>query len=469
MRHLCSVSALSLLIALPPAAAQAQLELEISADFYWEIGFKDDDVENDDDFEFDEDTVLQFGGTADNGLRYGFEFDVDDLEDGSEELDEAFLFVRGSFGEIQIGEETEQDGVYTFWNRYANDDDYRACEFTGSGLRPSSARTSFGYVGDLSDRERGSLATEFGGSVVNPAFYYGFDLSGVRYGFGTGFCVDTGYVVPAHLNLYGFAESLDGSDEVSNQFYPNGLGVTGVGTIPGVFVPFPTDLLDGAFDVERNAHGLGLTFSQPLGGTYKVGPDNAVTRAFRPFGAVGPNVGFLNLIGGIDIGSSEQHERSQQVLDTPLFGFNSRWTADYATDIEMRRIGLRLGLGYGHYVPLRNGDQISFDVSGTVGVSKYSIDVTDHVRASGLGGALAYNERNELSFEETLLTASLSGSFTRRFDGTTFGVFVSWEYGHAPQINYHRPDSNLAGPLDPTLEIEQDHRWVAGFFIKYSF
>ena len=94
------------------APAVAQLELDIDAKFYWEVGFKDDGVDDDDDFDFQNEGEMQFTftGTADNGLRYGFQFDLDDIasNDGVE-VDETFLFVEGNFGRIEVG---DNDGAH---------------------------------------------------------------------------------------------------------------------------------------------------------------------------------------------------------------------------------------------------------------------------------------------------------------------------------------------------------------------
>ena len=98
--------------------AMAQLELEVSAEFYWEIGFKDDDVDDDDNFDMQNEGEMQFTftGTADNGLRYGFQFDLDDIAtDDGVEVDETFLFVQGNFGRIELGDNDGAHGNLRFF------------------------------------------------------------------------------------------------------------------------------------------------------------------------------------------------------------------------------------------------------------------------------------------------------------------------------------------------------------------
>ncbi len=98
--------------------AMAQLELEVSAEFYWEIGFKDDDVDDDDEFDMQNEGDMQFtfAGTADNGLRYGFQFDLDDIAtDDGVEVDETFLFVQGNFGRIELGDNDGAHGNLRFF------------------------------------------------------------------------------------------------------------------------------------------------------------------------------------------------------------------------------------------------------------------------------------------------------------------------------------------------------------------
>ena len=98
--------------------AMAQLELEVTAEFYWEIGFKDDDVDDDDEFDMQNEGDLQFtfSGTADNGLRYGFQFDLDDIATNEDvEVDETFLFVQGNFGRIEAGDNDGAHGNLRFF------------------------------------------------------------------------------------------------------------------------------------------------------------------------------------------------------------------------------------------------------------------------------------------------------------------------------------------------------------------
>lgn len=98
--------------------ALAQLELEIDAEFYWEIGFKDDDVDTDDSFDMQNEGEMQFtfSGVADNGLFYGFQFDLDDIAtDDGVEVDETFLFVQGNFGRIEVGDNDGAHGNLRFF------------------------------------------------------------------------------------------------------------------------------------------------------------------------------------------------------------------------------------------------------------------------------------------------------------------------------------------------------------------
>lgn len=98
--------------------AMAQLELEVSAEYYWEVGFKSDDVDDDDDFDFQGEGDMQFTftGTADNGLRYGFQFDLDDIASNTGVgVDETFLFVEGNFGRIELGDNDGAHGNLRFF------------------------------------------------------------------------------------------------------------------------------------------------------------------------------------------------------------------------------------------------------------------------------------------------------------------------------------------------------------------
>lgn len=97
------------LIASPAAA---QLDLSFSGEVFFGAGVADED----DDDAASRDHAFQSGGslnidargTADNGLEYGARIELDDLAtDTDAEVDETWLFVRGSFGQVTLGDDDD--------------------------------------------------------------------------------------------------------------------------------------------------------------------------------------------------------------------------------------------------------------------------------------------------------------------------------------------------------------------------
>ena len=89
--------------------AMAQLELDVSAYYYFQAGIVDDDsAGGGDDWDFQNEGWVQFNGrgTADNGLTYGFRLDLDDVASNIDvEVDETYLFVQGGFGTVTLGDD----------------------------------------------------------------------------------------------------------------------------------------------------------------------------------------------------------------------------------------------------------------------------------------------------------------------------------------------------------------------------
>lgn len=98
------------------SSALAQVELSISGNMRFEAGYvnEDDDSTAERDYAFRQDGVLQFNaaGTADNGLEFGGEVELDDLRsdgqntsgDGDVGVDELYVYVGGGFGQVRLGD-----------------------------------------------------------------------------------------------------------------------------------------------------------------------------------------------------------------------------------------------------------------------------------------------------------------------------------------------------------------------------
>lgn len=88
--------------------AFAQVELSTSGGYDFAIGIVDQDLTTDRDYDFRSLGELTFNanGTADNGLEYGARLDLDDIAtDTGVSVDEAYMFLSGTFGIITLGED----------------------------------------------------------------------------------------------------------------------------------------------------------------------------------------------------------------------------------------------------------------------------------------------------------------------------------------------------------------------------
>jgi len=400
--------------------------------------------------------------TLDNGITIGANLEVEGFGSstaGAEaELDEANVFVRGSFGTIRLGEEDD----YTTTNiRLPDNSGFSACGNRQSdGVRYFTPRffgfsASTGYVTDISDRHRGALASDIGGVFINPAVDFEYRLDGFEYDLSAGFCVDTGRILPTQFSVGLEGSNLSGTGEVANLNFPN-LGVTGVGGIPGVLVNSPTDVQWGLLDVERASHLLALNFSQPL----RINANGVVEELVAtPSGSFwrpsGPSIGILSLVGGVRLGQDYQTERVNIMADTPAFGGNSGWMADSQTRFRTNRYGAYVGLSGSRIFPGLNGATNTLRLTGTLGYDYYDISVRDSVNGMGLGLGTFYNNTMTHSYDDGLLSATLTGSYNWTRDNQTFGLSVGVDYGGAAEYNYNRPDSNLLGALNPTLSLKR--------------
>ncbi len=421
----------------------------------------------------DEEIYINPRITLDNGLTFNTRVDFEDDADTGNN-DEPVLQVSGSFGTIVIGEDTGSiansvvtDGLASgACNTKPGDTSlYFTPSFTGANL-------GAGYETDLSNRHRGAMATENIGVVLNPALTFDYELSGADYSLGTGYCLDTGRILPTTLGLGLNGSFLEGSDSVNNLQFLNGLGVTSMGGMPGVFINSPTDIQNGSFNVDRDSFGLSFDFLHPI----RINADGVREELvatpsgsfWRPINS-GPSLGVLSVVGGLRYKMFDQRENVSISADTPAFGVNSAWNADYSTKFDSDSYGAYAGLSTSKSFRGRNNLTNTFRVTGTVGYDFYNIDVTDSVNATGLGGALNFTNSQRHSFDDSLLNATLKASYTLADENKALTLSAGLEYGTTPEIKYHRPDSNLAGPLDPTLDLDQNTSMVFQFGYRASF
>lgn len=445
-----------------PAAAQVEVTIG-GYNSQW-FGFGNED--NSEPIYDPERHEIHFRGetTLDNGLTFGGRVDLDDLE--SDPIED-FVFIRGSFGTIVIGEDDTYsgsnyapvpDGVF---------DNYAPCGFRPrndekiSYFTPRFAGFQIGvsYIGDISERDRGAMATDDGiSTVINPAFSFGTKLEGVRYDASVGFCLDTGQLLPTTLSLGYYNSQIDGSSSVSNLNFPNGLGQTSPGGITGIYVNAPTDVQWGNYQADRDTQGVNLTFDHPVQYTVATGESPSA-----------PSVTVFSLIGSVDYGQIDQDESVQIQANSPAFFPNSNWNADSATQFDSNAIGVKVGFANTHYIGKPGGITETLRIAGTVGYSYHDISVTDTTRANGLGGLVNFNNTQRNSYDDGVVTGSFNASYSLSKRNWTWTISAGVDYGSYPSFDYVRTDNIGGTPVPPSLDVKAEPVFTIGTGFNLSF
>jgi hypothetical protein len=362
--------------------------------------------------------------------------DEEDLEDFSDDEWDDFCDEYGPF----LSPEQYAEYCGTFLSGYT----IRLTDniaFSGIGVHLDT-----GYV-MTAPFQRGFLASEVGGTLVNPAFTVDYSMSGYRVGLG----------LDARLSIDGFSPlkvstgfeygMMSGTGTASDVMLSN-FGVTSVGVMPGVFANWPTDVLDLNFMVDRSFAALNSRVAFPLvRGRYDF--ENGVGDAFSHldyeiYGLVGKRLGFLN-----------QTEDTLINTSTPAFGMNRLSQINYDTRFNGMFAGAQLGLGLDKSSPLEGDLAIQESFSALMGYDIYGFRITDSVDASGLGGALNHSSTNTFDVTAGVPTLELMASVGLGNGKWYAGVKGGFAAGLHPELDYNRPDSVApATPVQPTLSLK---------------
>ena len=366
------------------------------------------------------------------------------------------------------------DSAYSFSNAKVPDPaDIQSVEI----LKGTAASTLYGHRGlngvvmitTSSGHKRSGLATEISSQLQNPAVDLNYDLSGVTYGASTSWNFDSGRVLPYQFAIGVKGYNLDGDANISDLTFTEGLGVTGIGGTPGVFVGFPTDILTGEIEVERSGFELSADLAMPL----RISAYGASNRGgFQNLYGLGngrPSVGIFSLYTGLRAGTLDQTETTRFQADTPAFGADSSWLADYRTEFEGQYAGALVGLGYSRTFTTAKDRSTTFNFTGSIGYDQHRINVREQVDASGLGGGLDYANAQNYDFTEGLVTSSLTASIDWKRDKLSYGGFVGMDCGRIPEINRHLPDSDLSGALAPEYSLSGATSQRIGAYIRFTY
>ena len=409
--------------------------------------------------------------TTDNGLTFSVDVALEDSGTG-DEIDESFMFLRGDFGSILIDSE---DGSFSNVPRPAG---FTAggCarrdeggEFRiGSAFRFDGVALKAGYLGFTGDSQRSALATEDGGgNLVNPAVGFDYSLKGLYTNARFNYCIDTGRLFPTRLGASFNYSDLGADDSFRDVMLPFGLGITGVGEMPGVFINAPTDILDGNFSIDRASFGGGLEIVHPFG--VRIPPDLA--RSSRAIALLQDEVLRVNsVIVGLNFDLADQDERTWFMTDTPAFGANSMSDVRYETSFDIRTVGVYAGLQQERHYVNGNGVTTSGFLRATVGYAFHDVEAYDRVWANGLSGALNINQSNRFSDSDGMETVELAVGLNRSKGNLSDGFTLAANYGGFALIDYVRSDSTGDGTaLDPEIGIDGDWSVWFGASMRLNF
>lgn len=306
------------------------------------------------------------------------------------------------------------------------------------------------------DMSRGALATENPpGTLVNPALHFDTRLSGETYNISGAFSLPGTDITPffASPTVIGFGfegSSLDGRATIHNQNLPNGLGITGVGVTPGVFINTPTDVHRATWNVEQDRYAGHATLSG--------------------FAARGDNW-YFGAGGGISGGFINQEETTSIYADSPAFGANSMSQTMYHSDIDDRFVGGFASVSGGQFFPAPNSGG-AFFISGSLsaGLDYHSADLTDRVAATGIGGGLNFNQHITVSSNEVMPTASASFSTGYVKGNWSVSLSAGIDYGKHVEFDIRRPDSSGPGaPLPTTFDLDPATSFTGVLRTTFSF
>lgn len=310
---------------------------------------------------------------------------------------------------------------------------------------------------------RGFLATEVGGSLVNPAYTLDYKMSGYTTKFGLDSSLSYDKFSPFKLSVGLEFGSLSGSGSTGG-FGLDEFGAPSVGVNPGYyFVNSPTDVLGTEFNVDRSFGALSTRLSFPL------------MKGEYSFNRAGPGISGLDYnvyaIAGKRLGWLNQTEETFIETDTPVYGGNSLSQIRYDTQFDGGFFGLQAGLGVDKRMPLdgRDGLAIQESFSALVGYDHYRFNVTDSIDAYLMNGLYTDNTSNSFDVSAGVPTFQAMGSVGIG-DGKWYaGLRAAVSAGLHPDFDYNRPDSDQAGALDPTLDLKPGWSYEFGAQFKYSF
>ncbi|MDJ1015330.1 MAG: hypothetical protein QNJ35_02375 [Paracoccaceae bacterium] len=278
--------------------------------------------------------------------------------------------------------------------------------------------------------------------------------------------------MPYNLAIIASGYDLSGSGSVNNEQYLEGLGVTGIGGIPGVFIGAPTDLIEGTVDADRRGTELSFELGKPK--RFGLHPAGAGPFGGKPvnylgYNRRGPSTSVTTAYAGLRAGTFDQSLESQFIADTPAFGINSAWDAQYGTEYDAKYFGAYLGASFSRTYRGAGDLKTTFSLTGTLGVNFYDVDVQETVDANGLGGALNYSNAANYQFNDELIDATLRFGVDRQRGNFSSGLYLDCDFGGIPEINRELPDSDLSGALPPNYSLSARPSTEIGLYARWAF
>ena len=262
-----------------PAFAQLELSISGSVDVHGAWVSEDLDT-NRGDYGITTDTTLNFNadGVADNGLEYGSRINVDDADNDDDErdrfaIDETWIFLSGTFGEVRLGSTDPaaselRFAIPTVGNGQADGDFPRYVQSNtgvfGTDFAHSSDANKIVYIGEFGDFTVGASFTPSDNAIGDDP-----DLGETAGELRDTFSIGGNYQgefnnVSVGVSAGGNFGDIEGGAGSGGDHTEFGVGAEvgfGAFTVGGFYINSEQDNAAGATAVDRDRYGLGATFS----------------------------------------------------------------------------------------------------------------------------------------------------------------------------------------------------------------
>ncbi|MEM1288669.1 MAG: hypothetical protein AAGH60_09990 [Pseudomonadota bacterium] len=312
------------------------------------------------------------------------------------------------------------------------------------------------------DVERTWLVTENTPGILSAAFRDDIEVEGTKAEIDGHYCFGQGETLypygPTCLGVsLGFV-SADGEASTPDTFFPNGVGLPGVGVTPGAYTRSGGTLLDA--DVFNTSYDV--DYEAWLADVKKIFLSEQV----------GTN-GIFDF--GVDFRFAHQSTEDLLTGSVAVPGVTTDLISFlYDTEVDVDSYGASLTGRYTHGVTFSDLLLIFVSVNAALGIQYSSLDGTDRHMRMGVFGT-DYDQTNDLEDSQWSPTAEVGFTAGIALDtGLIASVFGEASWNELPQYTIDRPDSDATGALPSSatfndgFESGDSTAWSVGVRLSYA-